>query len=53
LTAAGLQAAFRQKMAFLAAGFPLAVMAMHIPWGAGFLWSMIRGIFTPGAAKRK
>jgi len=53
LAAAGLQAAFRRKLAMVAAGFPLAVMTMHIPWGAGFLWSMIKGIFTPGAAKRK
>ncbi len=52
LAASGLQAAFRQKKAILAAGLPLAIATMHISWGAGFLWSMIKGIFTPGAARK-
>ncbi|HTX91060.1 MAG TPA: glycosyltransferase family 2 protein [Anaerolineales bacterium] len=46
LAAAGLRAAIRQKKASLFAGLPLAIACMHITWGAGFLWSMIRGIFT-------
>ncbi len=53
LLTAGILAAFRQKEPFLAVGLPLALATMHIAWGAGFLSSMIKGIFTPGAAKRK
>jgi succinoglycan biosynthesis protein ExoA len=53
LLAAGIQAALRQNQAFLAVGMPSAMVTMHVLWGAGFLWSMIKGIFTPGTAKRK
>jgi hypothetical protein len=52
LAAAGLQTAFRQKKPFLAAGLPLAIASMHLPWGWGFLWSMIKGISAPEAVKR-
>jgi succinoglycan biosynthesis protein ExoA len=46
LAAAGVQAAVRQKKVQMAVGLPLAIATMHIVWGAGFLWSMIKGIFT-------
>jgi succinoglycan biosynthesis protein ExoA len=46
LVAAGIQAALRLKKNFLIFGLPLAIATMHITWGAGFLWSMIKGIFT-------
>jgi succinoglycan biosynthesis protein ExoA len=49
---AGLQAALRRKQAALAIGLPLAIATMHFSWGTGFLWSMIKGIFPAGAAKR-
>ena len=42
---AGVQAAFRQKKISLFFGLPLAIATMHITWGAGFLWSMIKGVF--------
>ncbi|MBN2385478.1 MAG: glycosyltransferase family 2 protein [Anaerolineales bacterium] len=53
LTAAGLQAAGQHKRPFLAVGLPLAVADMHIAWGAGFLWGMIKGLFTTEGAKRQ
>jgi succinoglycan biosynthesis protein ExoA len=46
LCAAGVQAAASQKKIHLVIGLPLAIATMHISWGAGFLWSMIKGIFT-------
>jgi GT2 family glycosyltransferase len=38
---AGCEAAFRQRKVFLIAGLPLAIAAMHLSWGAGFLWSIL------------
>jgi succinoglycan biosynthesis protein ExoA len=46
LVAAGVQTSIRQKNALLAFGLPIAIAAMHIAWGSGFLWSMIKGVFT-------
>jgi succinoglycan biosynthesis protein ExoA len=46
LSAAGLHAALRQKKVHLLIGLPLAIAIMHLAWGAGFLWSMIKGIHT-------
>jgi succinoglycan biosynthesis protein ExoA len=46
LISAGVQAAIRQKKFFLFLGLPAAISVMHISWGAGFLWSMIKGMFT-------
>jgi succinoglycan biosynthesis protein ExoA len=40
---AGVMAAVRQKKDYLSAGLPLAIATMHITWGTGFLWSMIKG----------
>ncbi len=53
LAAAGVQAAFKQKKFSLAFGLPLAISFMHISWGAGFLWSMIRGVFTDNNPEKK
>ena len=50
---AGIETAVRQKKAALGIGLPLAIATMHISWGAGFLWSMIKGIFPAGAATRQ
>jgi glycosyltransferase involved in cell wall biosynthesis len=41
LVLAGLQAAFRGRAVSLILGLPLAVAAMHISWGSGFLWSIL------------
>jgi GT2 family glycosyltransferase len=53
LTAAGLQAAFKQKEFSLVFGLPLAISFMHLSWGAGFLWSMIKGVFTEHSPEKK
>ncbi len=53
LTAAGVQAAFKQNRFSLVFGLPLAISFMHISWGAGFLWSMIRGGFTSHNPEKK
>jgi succinoglycan biosynthesis protein ExoA len=45
LLAVAVQSAVQQKKAHLLIGLPLAIATMHITWGAGFLWSMIKGIF--------
>jgi glycosyltransferase involved in cell wall biosynthesis len=42
LILAGIRAAIRQRKWTLMIGLPLAVADMHIAWGAGFLWSMIK-----------
>jgi glycosyltransferase involved in cell wall biosynthesis len=49
LTAAGIQAAWKQKKSFLSLGLPLAISVMHIAWGSGFLWSIIKGLFPEKA----
>ncbi len=36
------QTAIRQKKMSLIFGLPAAIAIMHIAWGAGFLWSMIK-----------
>jgi succinoglycan biosynthesis protein ExoA len=46
LAAAGIHSAIQQKKSNLAIGLPLAIATMHITWGWGFLWSMIKGIFS-------
>jgi uncharacterized membrane protein len=53
LFAAGIRIAVRQKKAHLVVGLPLAITTMHISWGAGFLWSMIKGIFTKRNPEKK
>ena len=46
LVATGILAALRQKNFQLSIGLPVAIATMHIAWGSGFLWSMIKGLFT-------
>ena len=38
---AGIHAAIKQRKPFLLFGLPLAISAMHIAWGSGFLWSRL------------
>ncbi len=38
---AGIHAAIKQRKSFLLLGLSLAISAMHIAWGSGFLWSML------------
>jgi Glycosyltransferases, probably involved in cell wall biogenesis len=45
IAAAGAQQALRRRRTFLILGLPLAIAVMHICWGSGFLWSMIKGVF--------
>lgn len=53
LAAVGVLAALKQKKFSLAFGLPLAISVMHISWGTGFLWSMIRGITTNHDPEKK
>jgi hypothetical protein len=39
---AGAQAGLQRKETYLAIGLPLAISVMHISWGSGFLWSILR-----------
>lgn len=41
-----LQPAFRQKSLLLVIGIPLAILTMHFSWGSGFLWSMVKSLFS-------
>ena len=41
---AGVHAALREQKVYLILGLPLAIFAMHIAWGSGFLWSMLTSI---------
>ena len=51
LLAAGIQAAWRQRKMYLIVGLPVSIAAMHIAWGAGFLWSIIKTLFTGQQSK--
>ena len=42
---AGLRAALQRQKAFLIIGLPLAIAAMHLSWGGGFLWSSLTSSF--------
>jgi succinoglycan biosynthesis protein ExoA len=53
LIIAGIQASLEKKKSFLIYGLPLAISSMHICWGTGFLWSMIKGIFTIQKPEKK
>ena len=46
LAGGSLLPAVRRKNLLLAAGIPIAIMTMHISWGSGFLWSMIKRMFS-------
>lgn len=41
LILAGFHAAIKYRKPFLVPGLPLAISAMHVSWGSGFLWSML------------
>jgi glycosyltransferase involved in cell wall biosynthesis len=53
LVAAGVLASIKQGKALLCVGLPIAIATMHIAWGAGFLWSMIKGVFTDRSPEKK
>jgi glycosyltransferase involved in cell wall biosynthesis len=53
LAAAGFRSAWKRREGYLAQGLPLAVSIMHFAWGSGFLWSMIKGLFTFEKAEKK
>jgi glycosyltransferase involved in cell wall biosynthesis len=53
LVAVGIHASIKQKKALLICGLPVAIATMHIAWGAGFLWSMIKGVFTDLSPEKK
>jgi len=53
LVAAGIHTSIIQKKALLGFGLPIAIATMHIAWGAGFLWSMIKGVFTDRSPEKK
>ena len=38
---AGIHAAIKHRKPYLLLGLPLAITAMHITWGSGFLWSTL------------
>jgi glycosyltransferase involved in cell wall biosynthesis len=42
---AGLYTTFRQQKPYLIFGLPLAIPAMHVTWGSGFLWSILASSF--------
>ena len=46
LVVGSLPAATRKRNLFLAVGVPLAIMTMHFSWGSGFLWSIIKKVFS-------
>jgi glycosyltransferase involved in cell wall biosynthesis len=45
LILAGLRAAAQQRKPSLLLGLPLAIAAMHVSWGSGFLWSALTSSF--------
>ncbi len=42
---AGGYAAVQQRKAYFIPGLPLAIAAMHLSWGSGFLWSILSSSF--------
>lgn len=52
LSITGIRIAVNHKKAYLAIGVPLAMITMHLAWGTGFLWSMIKGAISKLAQKR-
>lgn len=39
---AGVRSGLRRRMSYLLIGLPLAISVMHISWGSGFLWSILK-----------
>jgi len=48
----GFLSALKHKKISLFLGMPLAISCMHVSWGAGFLWSMISGLFPRTAMEK-
>jgi glycosyltransferase involved in cell wall biosynthesis len=46
LAGGSLLPAVRKKKPLLVVGIPIAIATMHFSWGSGFMWSMIKGIFS-------
>jgi glycosyltransferase involved in cell wall biosynthesis len=42
---AGLHSAMQHRNPYLILGLPLAIAAMHLSWGSGFLWSILSSRF--------
>ena len=42
---AGFYVALHQRQAYFILGLPLAIAAMHLSWGSGFLWSILSSSF--------
>lgn len=42
MTLAGLRAALQKQKPFLVLGLPVAIAVMHLVWGSGFLWSLLK-----------
>jgi len=38
----GLQVGIRDQKPYILIGLPLAISVMHISWGSGFLWSILK-----------
>lgn len=51
LLVVGFQTAIKNKNFPFFLGTPVAISFMHLSWGAGFLWSMISGLFTGSVPK--
>lgn len=41
---AGIRAAQKRQQPLLVIGLPLAIAAMHLSWGSGFLWSLLTSL---------
>ncbi len=48
LLIAAAETALRRRRGFLLFGLPLAMATMHLAWGTGFLWSMLRSLSPKG-----
>jgi glycosyltransferase involved in cell wall biosynthesis len=46
LAGGSLLPAVRKKKPLLVVGIPIAIATMHFSWGSGFMWSMIKSIFS-------
>ncbi len=42
----GLISAIEKQKPYLLVGLPLSIATMHLAWGAGFLWSILAGLFS-------
>jgi succinoglycan biosynthesis protein ExoA len=46
LIGGSLTPAIKRKNLLLVIGVPIAIMTMHVSWGSGFLWNLLKKIFT-------